>query len=171
MILKRYFFPDIMLHCVGEINVKGLSERGVKFALIDIDNTLVPYTCPEPTEEALGFLKKLTDNNIVYSFVSNNSESRVGKFNENIGASFYARAKKPLLYGVNRAMIKLGATKDNTILIGDQIFTDVMAGKRAGLYTILVEPIIECETLFFKFKRFFEKKIIKKYQEESMKND
>ena len=56
-----------------------------------------------------------------------------------------------------------GVTKDETALIGDQIFTDIWGGRRAGVTTFLVQPIKEVDTLFFKFKRYYEKKVIKSY--------
>lgn len=54
---------------------------------------------------------------------------------------------------------------EETVLIGDQIFTDVYGGRRSGILTVLVEPIEEKETLFFKFKRRMEKIVLKKYKE------
>ena len=57
-----------------------------------------------------------------------------------------------------------GANKENTVLIGDQVFTDIFGGKRAKILTILVNPIKEVNTLFFRFKRYFERKIIKLYE-------
>lgn len=163
--IYEYFFPDYSFKAVEDIDIRGLYESGIRYALLDIDNTLVPYTSPEPDDKAMGFLRGLNENGIVYCFVSNNHRERLELFNKNIGAPIYPGAKKPLLYGINRAMKRLGAVKENTVLIGDQIFTDIWGGKRAGILTVLVEPIKECESLFFRFKRFFEKKVIRRYNE------
>lgn len=163
--IYEYFFPDYSYKTVGDINVGELYRLGIRYALLDIDNTLVPYTSSEPDANALGFLKSLEENGIKYCFVSNNHKERIELFNKNIGAPAYCEAKKPLLSGIGKAMGCFGATRENTVLIGDQIFTDIWGGKRAGVMTVLVEPIRECESLFFKFKRYFEKKVIKKYVE------
>ena len=61
-------------------------------------------------------------------------------------------------------MNSFGADRDNTVLIGDQIFTDILGGKRAKILTILVDPIKEVDTAFFKFNRYFERKVIKDYE-------
>ena len=163
--IYEYFFPDYSHKAVDDIDVGGLYESGIRYALLDIDNTIVPYTSPFPDDKALKFLKSLSDNGIRYCFVSNNNKNRVEEFNKYIGVPVYPRAKKPLLFGIDKAMRDFGAVKENTVLIGDQIFTDMWGGKRAGILTVLVEPIEECESLFFRFKRYFEKKVIRRYNE------
>ena len=163
MILSRYFFPDLKYCSINEINIEALKEMGIKFAILDIDNTLVPYTSPFPDENAISFLNKLKDNGISYCFVSNNNEERISIFNEKIGAGIYPKAKKPLLYGINKAMTAFGANTHNTVMIGDQVFTDILGGKRAKILTIHVDPIKEVDTLFFRFKRHFELKVLKDY--------
>lgn len=163
--IYEYFFPDYSYKTVDDIDVVGLYKSGIRYALLDIDNTIVPYTSPLPDNKALGFLKSLSDNGIRFCFVSNNNKNRVKEFNKAIGVPIYPRAKKPLLFGIDKAMRDFGAVKENTVLIGDQIFTDMWGGKRAGILTVLVEPIEECESLFFRFKRYFEKKVIRRYNE------
>ncbi len=165
MIFSKYFFPDLKYNSIKDININSLAEKGVKIAILDIDNTLVPYTMPTPDETALKFLGELRNNGIDFCFVSNNNESRIKLFNEKIGANIYPNAKKPLLFGISKAMKNFGADKHNTVLIGDQVFTDILGGKRAEILTILVNPIKEVDTVFFKFKRYFERKVIKDYEE------
>ena len=170
MLIKKYFYPDLRFCGVCDIDVARLKDAGIRYAILDIDNTLVPYTSPEPDEYAMCFLDKLTQNGISFCFVSNNNQERVDLFNKKIGAKTFPKGKKPLLYGVNKALKSFGANNKNTVLIGDQVFTDVCAGKRAKMLTILVDPILEVDTLFFKTKRYFEKKIIKSYEKNKKKN-
>lgn len=165
MKLFKYFYPEYSAGSVDKIDAALLKAIGIRFVILDIDNTLVPYTSLYPDERAMKFLNLLRNNGIRFCFVSNNRRERVKKFNENIGAPCFANAKKPLLYGINKAMAELGADKTNTALIGDQVFTDVWAGKRAGITTILVEPIREVESPFFRFKRHLEKLVLKEYAE------
>ena len=60
-------------------------------------------------------------------------------------------------------MRDMGATADNTALLGDQLLTDAAAGARAGLFSIIVPPIKDKRSLFFRFKRWLEKPYLKKY--------
>ena len=164
MIISKYFFPDLRYHSIKDIDVKMLADMGIRYAILDIDNTLVPYTSPNPDDTALEFLGKLKNNNISFCFVSNNNYERINIFNADIGANVYTNAKKPLLYGISRAMKDFNSNSENTVMIGDQIFTDVCGGKRAKILTILVDPIKEVDTLFFRFKRYFERIIIKNFE-------
>ena len=163
MKISKMFFPDYKFNSINDIDINLLKELKIKFVILDIDNTLVPYTSAKPDENAMIFLKKLEDNGIKYCFVSNNRSSRINTFNEDLGALGYSNACKPLLFGINNAIKVFGATKENIAMIGDQIFTDVWGGKRAKIITILVEPIKECTGPFFRFKRHFEKIILRDY--------
>ena len=161
------FYPDYIYKCVGDIENGFFKKNGIKYAVLDIDNTLVPYTVKAPTKPAVDFLKRLEAEDVLYCFLSNNNKKRVMLFNNNINAPYMANAKKPLLFGFNKIMKKINASEKNTILIGDQIFTDIWAGKRAGVLTLLVEPIEDKETLFFKFKRSLEKIVLNRFRKEN----
>lgn len=158
------FYPDYSYKYVGDIEADFFKKNNIKYAVLDIDNTLVPYTVKTPTKTAFDFLKRLDSEGVVYCFLSNNSSKRVEIFNENINACFVSNAKKPLLFGMKKAMEIMGAKPEETVLIGDQVFTDVLTGKRAGTKTILVFPIEDKETLFFKFKRAMENIVLKGYR-------
>lgn len=159
--MLKKFHPDIRFKSIKDIKVDFLKEKGIAFVLLDIDNTLVSYTSPLADDNARVFLLSLADSDIKYAFVSNNHKARVSKFAEEFNAVYINDAAKPLLFGIKKAMRKIGAQKSKTALIGDQVFTDVYAGKRAGLFTIMVDPIEAKETPFFAAKRYFEKIVLK----------
>jgi uncharacterized protein len=73
--------------------------------------------------------------------VSNGRQARIRRLAEGLGLPFIAKACKPLPFRCRRALRRLGAVRARTAMVGDQIFADVMAGRLAGLYTILVRPI------------------------------
>ena len=160
------FFPDDMFACIQDLPAEYFQEHGIELVILDIDNTLVPYTVAEPTPAALSFLGCLEDAGVAYCFVSNNSAQRVELFNRSLNAFYVARAKKPFRGGIQSAMAHFGMTAQQTLLIGDQIFTDVWGGRRCGVRTVLVKPIENRETLFFKLKRVMEKIVLKQYRKE-----
>lgn len=157
------FYPDFRFASIKNIEADFFEKHGIRCAILDIDNTLVGYTSHFANETARAFLKMLDDGDIKYAFVSNNHRERVEAFAREFGAYFVNDSCKPLLFGIKRAMKKLGAEKCETVLIGDQIFTDVYAGKRAGLLTVMVDPIEAKETPFFGFKRKMEKIVLRGY--------
>ena len=158
------FYPDYKLKSIEDVDFDILSAKNIRFVLLDIDNTLVAYTSPYADDRARSFLAKLSQNGIAYAFVSNNHKERVERFAKEFGTFYVYDSGKPLLFGIKKAMRHLGAKKENTALIGDQVFTDVYAGNRAGLLTFMVEPIEAKETPFFGIKRKLEAVVLKNYK-------
>ncbi|MDD6736071.1 MAG: YqeG family HAD IIIA-type phosphatase [Clostridiales bacterium] len=158
------FYPDYKFTSVQSIPADFFAEKGIKNALLDIDNTLVSYTRSTADDAARRFLGMLSENGIKYAFVSNNHRERVETFAREFGAIFVHDAAKPLTFGIKKAMRLIGADKSNTVLIGDQLFTDVLAGKRAGIPTVMVDPIEAKETPFFSMKRRLEKIVLKDFK-------
>ncbi len=160
----KKFYPDIMFEKISDISAEFLKEKGIRYLILDIDNTLVSYTSPRADENARKFLSMLAKNGIEYTFVSNNHKERVVKFAKEFDTFYVHDSGKPFLFGIKRAMRHMGADKKNTALIGDQIFTDIYAGRRAKIFTIMVNPIEAKETPFFAVKRYFEKIVLRGYQ-------
>ena len=158
----KIFHPDFYFQKYNEITPEFLTKNGIKTLLLDVDNTLAPYEQKEPSEENLAWLKSLTDAGIGYAFISNNSsDERIKRFNEKIGAPAYAKSGKPFANRtINRVLATLAGERESAAFLGDQIFTDVLAGKFNGMKAILVPPIKDKKNLFFRFKRTLEKPVM-----------
>ncbi len=166
----KIFYPDYRFNKVSDIPDSFFVKNNIRFAMLDIDNTLIPYTSPLPDAAAKEFLGRLKMLGIKYYFVSNNDEARVKLFCDELGENNYIfKARKPFVRKIKNAMKKMGAEKTNTILIGDQVFTDVYAGKRAKLLTVMVNPIEAKETPFFGVKRKMERVVLKNYKPKEWK--
>lgn len=163
------FVPDFVFNTFDEVSVEFLLENGIKGVILDIDNTLEPYEHPNPGEHVKKWLLALRDAGIGAAFVSNNNKDRVELFNTELGLPAYYKAKKPFKKNVLRAMDDIGSVKENTVLMGDQVFTDVWAARNAGVKAILVPPINDKKDFFTKFKRLLEKPILKKYKKKQVK--
>lgn len=162
----KKLMPDLILESFRDLSPQFLREKNIEALLLDIDNTLVTYDDLDPTTEVENWLNSMSENGIKLAFVSNNSDpERVNRFNKKFGYFATSRSKKPLPIGFKRALKSLNVSAHSAAAIGDQIFTDVWAAKNVGAYAILVPPIKDKTTLFFKFKRMLEKPIIKKYRE------
>ena len=160
----KFFTPDKLYDNVYQIDFDELAAKGIKGLIFDIDNTLVSYKQPTPTDEVVALLQALQEKGFKVCFVSNNTQARVELFNQELNLPAFANAKKPLKKYMNLALEALKVTPSQTAIIGDQLFTDVCAGKRIKILTLVVAPIEPVETLFFKVKRALEKPIIKKYR-------
>ncbi len=166
------FVPDYYFDTVYEVKPELLKKHGVKGLILDIDNTLVPYEIPEPTEENLAWLSLMHENGIKTSFVSNNHKGRVELYNSTLGCPAFFDSGKPFKKACKRALDAMGLKAEETAIIGDQVFTDVLCGRNAKLkLAILVKPIKDKTNLFFKSKRLLEKPIIAAYKRRQRKKE
>ena len=158
------FVPEYRFNTFDEASADFLLSIGIKGIVLDVDNTLEPYENPLPTERVIVWLNELRDAGISAVIVSNNNAERIDLFNKDLRLRTYSKAKKPFKKNVLNAMRDMGTNKSNTILMGDQVFTDVWCAHNAGIKAILVPPINDKRDFFTKFKRFLEKPILKKYE-------
>ena len=161
--------PDYYFDKFTNASPEFLEDLGIKGVILDIDNTLEPYEHEFPGEHVVDWLNKLKEKGINACFVSNNNEKRVNTFNSDLRLPAFPNAKKPFSKNLKSAMSEMGSDKSNTIVIGDQIFTDVLAAKNTGIKAILVKPIKDKTDIFTKFKRLLEKPILKKYMKRKTK--
>lgn len=155
--------PTYMLENYRCVTADFLRERGIRFLLTDLDNTLAPYEQPEPDDEHRAWLADLRASGVQVALVSNNEHERVERFNATLGLPAYAKSGKPAKRALLRAMRELGADRSNTAVLGDQLLTDSYAGRRLGLPTLIVPPIRDKQNMFFRFKRRLERPFVRKY--------
>ena len=161
------FLPTKIYDNIYAITPEELASFGVRALILDIDNTLVTYDDPKPTERVAAWLEAMHAAGVQTAFVSNNHAPRVESFCEGLNCYFHADAKKPSRRYLVEAMEHMGTTLDNTACVGDQLFTDVWAGKRLGIKAFLVPPIKDKKTLFFRAKRLLEKPFLRIYRKKN----
>ena len=159
--------PDYMFRTFDEITPEFLTGLGVRAILADIDNTLAPYEQPEPDERIRGWIASLADAGISIALVSNNGQERVERFNRSLGVPAYWKSGKPFKKNLVRAMNDLGGTPDTTVMLGDQLLTDALAGHNLGVKCLIVPPIRDKKNAFFRFKRWLEKPTVKKFKKKN----
>lgn len=158
------FYPKQYLDSIYDLDVHALKKQGIDGIVLDIDNTLVPYHVPVPTQAVKDFVSSLKAAGIAAVIASNNTGERVELFARELELYAIHKANKPLRSGLVRCTKTMGTTCKTTAVIGDQIFTDVLGANLCGMYSILVKPLPSAENTFFKVKRFFERIILKRMQ-------
>ena len=156
--------PDFRFKTFDEASVEFLVSLGIRGVILDIDNTLEPYEHSDPGEHVVAWLDSLNKAGIKTAIVSNNNRERVERFNQNLKMPAYFKAGKPFRKNLLLAMRDMGTNKSNTVMMGDQVFTDVWAARNAGIKAILVPPINDKRDPLTRFKRVLEKPILKKYE-------
>lgn len=154
--MKSYLTPDRRASSVYEIDFDKEYESGIRGLIFDIDNTLVPQNAPAD-ERAVAFTKALIEKGFSVSVISNNGADRVRSFAEAIGVEHIPNAQKPSRRAYRKAMSLMGTDRENTLFIGDQLFTDIFGAARAHVKNILVDPLDpSADTPFIRMKRKFE---------------
>lgn len=153
------------LNSVYEVDFDRLYKKGIRGLIFDIDNTLVPHgaDADERIEKLFGELKKMGFKTFL---LSNNKLERVKRFNANIRSLYIYKAGKPNAVNYIKAMRMMGTGKENTVFIGDQLFTDIWGAKKAGISTILLNPIDKKEEIQIVLKRYLEKIVLNTYEKE-----
>lgn len=166
--LRRLLVPDRVFDTFKDLTPAFLMEKGIVHILSDIDNTLAPYEEALPSETVREWVKTMQDHGIEITLLSNNHHPRVSLFADALGLPFFCDAHKPLTGALKKAMAEKGSTKDNTCVLGDQLLTDVCAGKVCGLEAYFVPPIKDKTHLFQRFKRWLEKPYLRLYRKRAM---
>ena len=133
-------YPDAYVDSVFEIDYKALYDRGIRGLLFDIDNTLVPHGA-DATPEIEALLRQLQQMGFSLFMLSNNGKERIERFLTNIPAQYLDNAGKPRPRGYRTALQMLGLKKSQALVIGDQLFTDVLGANLCGISSILVAYI------------------------------
>ena len=162
--MPGFIAPDYMFRTFDEITPEFLQGLGIRAILADIDNTLAPYEQPEPDDRIRNWIDSLAEAGISIAFVSNNDRDRVELFNRTLGVPAYWKSGKPFKKNLIKAMNDLGGTPDTTVMLGDQLLTDALAGHNLGVKCLIVPPIRDKKNAFFRFKRWLEKPTVKKFK-------
>ncbi|WP_186576475.1 YqeG family HAD IIIA-type phosphatase [Aquibacillus kalidii] len=158
--MLKYFLPNEHVKSVFEITPEELKEKGIKGIITDLDNTLVAWDVKDATPEIIKWFQLMEENDIKVTIISNNKEERVKIFSEPLKTPFVYSARKPLGLAFKRAAKQMELSKDEIVVIGDQILTDVLGGNSAGFYTILVVPIVQTDGKITRINRQIERRIL-----------
>lgn len=157
--MLKGLYPKEYVDSTYEIDFESWYQKGYRGVIFDIDNTLVPHGAPAD-DRALAFFKRLHALGFGTLMLSNNKEPRVKMFCDAVEAPYIYKAGKPKADGYRQAMKRLGTTEENTLFVGDQIFTDIWGANKAGIYSILVKPIHPKEEIQIVLKRYLERIVL-----------
>lgn len=166
--MLKNFYPKEDWESAYDLEYERFYESGFRGIIFDIDNTLVEHGA-EVNEQAIALVEKLRRKGFAVCFLSNNDKMRVSDFCKPLDVAYIYKAGKPGKKSYEAAMKLIGTTKEQTVAIGDQIFTDIWGANRAEIYTILVKPIGKKEEFQIVLKRYLEKIVLHFYRKNKRK--
>ncbi len=158
------FRPTAAKRRAGEVDGELLRRLKASAVLLDVDNTIATYTSHEPVKGAQEWTRSLREAGYKVVIVSNNYKKRVSAFAARFGLPYISFAMKPLPFGYLRAAKMLGLRCRDCVIIGDQIFTDVIGANLCGMKSVLLEPIEPEEGWTFRVRRYFERSLREKFK-------
>ncbi|MCI2898498.1 YqeG family HAD IIIA-type phosphatase [Staphylococcus hominis] len=159
-LIKKYFMPNDYVQSVFQIDIEKLANSGFKGIITDLDNTLVGWDVKTPTKEIQEWFKKANDLGLTITIVSNNNEKRVSGFSKDLDVDFIFKARKPMGRAFKKAIQHMNIKPEETIVIGDQMLTDVLGGNNNGLYTIMVVPVKKTDGFLTRLNRIIERRLL-----------
>lgn len=155
---KPWLVPHIVVEHISDIDPEILKTLGRSNVLIDLDNTLLGWGSDELEPEVSCWVTRAIQAGLKICILSNSRSYRVAYYALKLGVPYVAVALKPSRTAARGAMRLLGSAPQDTVIIGDQIFTDILLGNRLGMYTILVKPLIMREQMWMRLVRRIERK-------------
>ncbi|GIW50239.1 MAG: hypothetical protein KatS3mg080_0850 [Anoxybacillus sp.] len=166
--MLKYFLPNEHAKSIFEITPEHLKQKGMKGIITDLDNTLIEWDRPLATPEVARWFEDMKKSDIQVTIVSNNNKKRVEVFAKPLGIPFIFEARKPLTRAFQQALRDMKLRKEEVVVIGDQLLTDVFGGNRLGLHTILVVPVAQTDGFFTRMNRNIERRILNMMRKKGM---
>ena len=140
----RLLQPDLALEgSILRLTPQLIEQHRLKGLILDVDETLVPFKQSQPLEEVRQWLKQVQSLATVVLVSNNLSHSRISRIADTLEVPFYTSAGKPSRRKLRQAVALMKLPHHEIAMVGDRLFTDVLGGNRLGLFTVLVEPMID----------------------------
>ncbi len=156
--------PDIYLNHVSEVSPDLLHKRGIRALILDVDNTLTRHNSQVLSKEVADWVALMRQNGMKLMIASNNTAARIEPFSKTIGIDAIPNSCKPLPIGYRKAQKEWNLPSHEIAVIGDQIYTDITGANLCGMLSIMVNCFEPEKNVFFKFKRFLERPVLKHYR-------
>jgi len=138
---KLSLIPDYSFKCITDITPEFLGRVGIKFLMLDLDNTIAAYNEHTFADNISKWISDIQSVGVELFIISNSTrKKRVKSHSDSIGVRFIMKSQKPSAKSLLHAMEVSGYSPDASALAGDQILTDTVAANRAGIVSIIVRP-------------------------------
>jgi HAD superfamily phosphatase (TIGR01668 family) len=157
--MMNFLLMPTKITCLTDLSPDALAVD-VRGIILDLDNTVIGYGCNDIPPDVVAWVAQARARGFKMVLLSNNFTERARRVSEELGVPAIAGALKPLPMGFLRALAILGTSKEQTIVVGDQLFTDVLGANLVGIRAILTRPIAPRDWLGTRVLRFFERLVL-----------
>lgn len=166
--MLRKLCPKVQAQSVLELDLDELREAGIRGVIFDLDNTLVEWKRNQLNPEVIALIQRFKNEGFALCILSNALEHRVEAVARILDIPYVSRAVKPRKSPFKKALEIMGTSPENTAVVGDQLFTDILGGNRMELYTIWTPPLSDTEFISTKAVRKLERLVIKRFRKKGI---
>lgn len=167
-LLEKFFLPSSYVENIENITPERLKNMGVKAVMTDLDNTLVAFDEAHADDRVIQWFQRLEDSNIKVMIVSNGKSARVGDFAAPYDYKYICNARKPLSKNFKQAARRMNAEISETVMIGDQLMTDIFGANLIHMKSILVIPVKNKDGLATYINRRLERMLMKYFKKRGL---
>ncbi|MCL2135984.1 MAG: YqeG family HAD IIIA-type phosphatase [Coriobacteriia bacterium] len=161
-----FLLPDRYLTSVLQIKADWLRAKNVKAMLLDIDNTLASRVTLAAGAEILDWVNEMKSEGFLMHLVTNNWHHAVFETAAHLDLPIVYKSMKPLPFNFVRAMKRLGVSRREALIVGDQVMTDILGAKILKMQSVLVLPLTDSDRTHTKLLRNVEKIVLSGHQAE-----
>lgn len=155
-----WIVPNLRVDSVLDLTIDELARQGLRGLLLDVDCTLKDHGANEFRPEIGDWIEGLRKADVRLCLLSNGRPQRIGRLAQMLDVPYVAQAMKPWPAGCRAGVSRCGLPPREVAVVGDQLFADILAGRLAGLFTILVTPTSTIEPWFTRLKRPLERPVL-----------
>ncbi len=160
--------PKLQADSVLDLDSQELQKVGIRGIIFDLDNTLVEWKQENLSQETIDLISRFKDAGFKICIISNALEYRVEAVARLLSVPYVSRAVKPRKLPFKKALELMGTTPEETAVVGDQLFTDILGGNRMELYTIWTPPLSSTEFFSTRAVRQLERMVIKRFRKKGI---
>jgi len=139
----KYLQPDLILGgSILSLTPQILAEHQLQGLILDVDDTLVPFKRSFASGELVEWVTQIRQTVDIWLVSNNLHQSRIRTIADSLNLPYLHGAGKPSRRKLRQALTAMNLPAHQVAMVGDRLFTDVIAGNRLGLFTIWVEPIM-----------------------------
>jgi len=140
--LIKHLQPDLVLGgTVLALTPQILVDHHLKGLILDVDDTIVPFKRSFASGELVEWIDDIRQTVDIWLVSNNLHQSRISTIADSLNLPYIHGAGKPSRRKLRKALEAMNLPKTEVAMVGDRLFTDIVAGNRLGLFTIWVEPI------------------------------
>lgn len=138
--------PDLVLGSpITSLTPNILVQNQLKGLILDVDETLVPKDIPEASAELTRWIREVQQVAQLSLVSNNNNAQRIATIAQSLNLPYFTSAQKPSRRKLRQAWSEMNLPLEHMAMVGDRLLTDVLAGNRLGMFTILVKPMLSPE--------------------------